>query len=286
MGKKSSISLGRGLGELLGEMEAAYDSDVPKQYKVVEIPTSQISPNPYQPRKSFDEKSLQELSESIKENGLLQPIVVVEDIDGYVLIAGERRLRATKLAKIKRIKAIISDVDQDKMREHALLENIQRDELNAIELADAYAELLEVHQLTHDELSQMIHKSRTHITNTLRLLQLSKRAKDALIAKKISAGHAKVLITLDEKEQTLMIDSIIGQKLSVRDVENLIKIKKNSEQKIDLKDEKNEKNELDFSQLEDFLKSNKCKISVNSNKISVEFVTQSDINSFLELISH
>ena len=286
MGKKNAMSLGRGLGELLGEVEAAYDSDVPKQHTIVEIPVNQIGSNPFQPRKSFDEKSLKELSESIKENGLLQPIVVVEDIDGYVLVAGERRLRATKLAKQKRIKASITDTTQEKMREHALLENIQRDELNVLELADAYSELLEVHQLTHEELSHMIHKSRTHITNTLRLLQLSKKAKDALINKKISAGHAKVLITLDDKEQSVMIDSIIGQKLSVRDVENLIKLKKNNEQKIDKQKVEIEKNELDFSEIKSYFSANNCKISINSNKMSVEFVTQSEINSFLELISH
>ncbi len=167
---KSQQALGRGLGALLTEMEEVYDNEVPKQHTIVEIPLSQVRPNPFQPRKSFDEKSLSELSDSIKEHGLLQPIVVIEDIDGYILVAGERRLRASKLAKTKTIKAIVATLDEEKMREHALVENIQRDELNAIDLAHAYDELLKVHELTHEDLSKKIHKSRTHITNTLRLL--------------------------------------------------------------------------------------------------------------------
>ncbi len=124
---KSKMNLGRGLGELLGEIEEAYDSEVPTTESVVELPLSQIKANPYQPRKHFDERSLAELADSIKTYGLIQPIVVVEDIDGYILVAGERRLRASKLAKLKTIRTVIAHLDEEKMRQQALIENIQRD---------------------------------------------------------------------------------------------------------------------------------------------------------------
>ena len=151
--------------------------------------------------------------------------MVIEKENGYLLIAGERRLRAHKLAKLPTIKAIIADADIDefRMRELALIENIQRENLNAIELANSYAELIEVHNITHDELSSIVHKSRSQITNTMRLLGLSAYAKDKLSTGKISQGHAKVLVGLDEKMQKIIIDSIIGQKLSVRDAENMVK---------------------------------------------------------------
>ena len=158
------MALGRGLGEILSEVEEAYEKDLSdinsfeleaQGAKVEELPISSISPNPFQPRKHFDEEALHQLSQSIKEHGLLQPIVVIEKKGGYLLIAGERRLRAHKLAKIKTIKAIIANANMDdvKLRELALLENIQRENLNAIELANSYAELIEVHCITHDELS-------------------------------------------------------------------------------------------------------------------------------------
>ena len=184
-------ALGRGLGALLSEIEEAYDNELPKKGGVEEIAVAKIRPNPYQPRKHFDPESLAELSESIKTHGLLQPIVVKEDLEGYILIAGERRLRASKLAKIKTIKAIVVAVSDEQMRQQALIENIQRDELGVIDLAQAYQELIDIHELTHEQLSQTVHKSRTQITNTLRLLQLSEKGRKALIDGKITAGHAK-----------------------------------------------------------------------------------------------
>ena len=168
-------SLGRGLGELLGEMGEVYDNEIPKNEQVVEVLLSQIRPNPYQPRKQFDEKALSELAASIKTHGLIQPVVLVEDVDGYILVAGERRWRASKLAKLKTIRAVIARLDQAQMRQHALIENIQREQLNVVELARAYEELIELHGLTQEALASVVHKSRTHITNTLRLLQLSKQ---------------------------------------------------------------------------------------------------------------
>ncbi|MCD6212090.1 MAG: ParB/RepB/Spo0J family partition protein [Sulfurovum sp.] len=228
------MALGRGLGDILSEVEEAYEKDLSginsfeleqAGERVEEIRVDAITANPFQPRKHFDEKSLQELSDSVKEHGLLQPIIVIEKEDGYLLIAGERRLRAHKLAKLTTIKAIIADVDIDeiKLRELSLLENIQREDLNSIELANSYAELIEVHKITHDELSGIVHKSRSQITNTMRLLNLSSYAQKKIVYGKISQGHAKILVGLDEKKQKIVIDSIIGQKLSVRDAEKMVK---------------------------------------------------------------
>ncbi len=228
------MALGRGLGEILSDVEEAYEKDLSdidnfelesQGARVEALPVDLITENPFQPRKHFDEQALQELSQSIVEHGLLQPIVVIEKEDGYLLIAGERRLRAHKLAKLKNIKAIIADVDIDevRLRELALIENIQRENLNAIELANSYAELIEVHNITHDELSSVVHKSRSQITNTMRLLSLSTYAQEQLVDGKITQGHAKVLVGLDEKKQQIVIDSVIGQKLSVRDTENMVK---------------------------------------------------------------
>ncbi len=228
------MALGRGLGDILSEVEEAYEKDLShinsfeleaQGARVEELRVDSITPNPFQPRKHFDEKALQELSQSVKEHGLLQPIVVIEKEDGYLLIAGERRLRAHKLAKLPTIKAIIADVEIDevRLRELALIENIQRENLNAIELANSYAELIEVHKITHDELSGIVHKSRSQITNTMRLLTLCDYAQKQVVSGKISQGHAKVLVGLDEKKQKIIIDSIIGQKLSVRDAEKMVK---------------------------------------------------------------
>ncbi len=228
------MALGRGLGDILSEVEEAYEKDLgnidtfeleAQGAHIEEIPVEAISPNPFQPRKHFDETALEELSRSIKEHGLLQPIVVIRKEDGYLLVAGERRLRAHKLANIETIKAIVADVEIDdiRMRELALIENIQRENLNAIELARSYAELIEVHNITHDELSSIVHKSRSQITNTLRLLSLSGYAQKQIAEGKISQGHAKVLVGLDEAKQKIVIDSIIGQKLSVRDAERMAK---------------------------------------------------------------
>lgn len=276
-------ALGRGLGALLGEMEEVYDNEVPTTHNVLELPLSEVKANPYQPRKTFDEKSLAELADSLKQHGQIQPIVVVEDIDGYVLVAGERRLRASKLAKLKTIKAVVVSLDEAQMRQHALVENIQRDQLNAIELAHAYEELLKVHDLTHEELSGMIHKSRSQITNTLRLLQLGKKAQKMLLEDKITAGHAKVLVGLDEKEQNMMVDSIIGQKLSVRDVENMTKQMKNGGAQ-PVKKETPEPG-IDFSELHRVLKQNGFKSSSSGRKVTIECSDESQMLELLERLS-
>ena len=274
--------LGRGLDALLGEMDEAYENEGSQRDSVLEISVKEIRPNPFQPRKSFDENALAELAESIKNDGLLQPIVVTEDIDGYVLIAGERRLRASKLAKLKDIRAIVLNSDNHKMRQFALIENIQREQLNSVELADAYQELLKLHELTHEELSVKIHKSRTHITNTLRLLQLSTKTQKALIDKKVTAGHAKVLVGLDDKQQQLVVNSIIGQKLSVREVESMIKSMKNS---TSIPSTKPAVESYNFDDIKERFDTLGFKAKSSNNKITLEFQSQAEVNEFLNYLS-
>lgn len=216
-----STGLGRGLGAILEEVEEAYKQNSGSSEFIKDIALDEIILNPFQPRKVFDESSIMELSESIQKHGLLQPIVVIRSDDRFMLIAGERRLRATRLAGIEKIKAIVADIDKNRVRELALIENIQRENLNSIELAMSLQELIYEHKLTHDELSNIVKKSRSYITNTLRLLHLDEYVKNMLLQNKISYGHAKVLVGLDPNEQQKIADSIVGQKLSVRDVEEM-----------------------------------------------------------------
>ena len=277
-----SMALGRGLDALFGETADAYENEGTQQDKVLEIALKDIKPNPFQPRKTFDEAALLELSESIKEDGLLQPIVVNEDFDGYVLIAGERRLRASKLAKLKTIRCVVAKSDDEQMQKFALIENIQREELNSIELAQAYEKLIKLHEITQEQLALMIHKSRTHITNTLRLLQLSSKTQKALLEKKITAGHAKVLVGLDEKQQQVMVNSIVGQKLSVRDVESMIKAKKSEEIPSITK---NKKASYDFSSIHSRFNSLGLKAKSSSNTLTIEFEDEIQISEFLKHFS-
>ena len=273
-----SMALGRGLDALFGEIDESYENEGTQKDSILELSLKDIRPNPFQPRKTFDEVALHELSESIKEDGLLQPIVVSEDIDGYVLIAGERRLRASKLAKLKTIRCVLVPSNDERMRKFALIENIQREELNSIELAIAYEELIKLHEITQEQLATMIHKSRSNITNTLRLLQLSHKTQKALLEKKITAGHAKVLVGIAAKQQQLMVNSIIGQKLSVREVESLIKSMKNEEIPVLMKQNKTS---YDFSNLHKNFDSLGLKAKSSGNKLTIEFDDESQINDFL-----
>ncbi|MGA1940203.1 ParB/RepB/Spo0J family partition protein [Arcobacter sp. YIC-310] len=276
------MALGRGLGELLGEVETAYEtSNTNNESKdTMELDVSLISTNPYQPRKIFDEEKLKELSDSIIEHGLLQPIIVIQKDDfEYVLVAGERRLRAHKLANLDKIKAFIIDADEMKLRELALIENIQRDDLNIVELAYSYAQLINEHDLTHEELSKKVFKSRTSITNTLRLLQLSSYVQQLLANSKISAGHAKVMLGLTDEDQKMVADSVIGQKLSVRETEKLIKDLK-SKNNPEVKKSK-KVTTYDFNPLKDVvetLKSSDLKVKAEKNYFKIEINSQEDID--------
>jgi len=288
------MALGRGLGDILQEVEEAYEKNLDGMesfeldssgVQVEEIDINLIAPNPYQPRKNFDKNALKELSESIKKHGLLQPIVVIEKGDGYLLVAGERRLRAHKLANIPTIKSIVAEVDMDefKLRELALIENIQRENLNAIELANSYAELIEVHNITHEELSKIVNKSRSQITNTLRLLSLSSNTREQIVAGKLSQGHAKVLIGLDAKDEKLIVDSIVGQKLSVRDTEKLVKKYKNKSTT-----SKKTKESLDIllEYKEEINKHLSLPHKIKSNKLEITFNNKKDIENFLKLLKN
>ena len=273
-------SLGRGLGAILGEVAEAYEKEVPKN-EIIEIPIDSIRKNPYQPRRSFDEASLHELAESIKEHGLLQPVIVIEDMDGYMLIAGERRLRASQLAGLDTIKAIVADIDRSRYREFALIENIQRENLKPLDLAYSYKELIEEYGITHEELANIVKKSRAHITNTLRLLQLSDYAKKALHEDKITAGHAKVLVGLDEKEQRLLVDSIIGQKLSVREAEKLV-----GKQKQSVTKSSNEQGStLQLARLKESLKEREIPYKLSKNKLIIDLNSQEIVDKLIQVFS-
>ncbi|HDZ5066337.1 TPA: ParB/RepB/Spo0J family partition protein [Campylobacter jejuni] len=221
----------RGLSSLISDMDTIYSKELgfdKNQSTMIEI--DKISPNPFQPRKNFDQEALDELANSIKEFGLIQPIIVFKKNDNkFILVAGERRLRAVKALGKKEILAFIADIDENKLRELALIENIQRENLNPIELANSYKDLMQVHEITQENLAELIHKSRTQITNTLRLLNLDMRTQELIASGKISQGHAKVLVGLDQKDERMLVDSIIGQKLNVRDTEKIVKKIKNNE---------------------------------------------------------
>jgi len=289
------MALGRGLGDILQEVEEAYEKNLDGMQsfeleaqgaKIEEIDVEKISPNPYQPRKSFDKSALKELSESIKRHGLLQPIVVIPKDDDYLLVAGERRLRATKLANISTIKAIVAEVDMDefRLRELALIENIQRENLNAMELAHSYAELIEVHSITHEELSHLVNKSRSQITNTLRLLSLSKYAQEQVSSGKLSQGHAKILIGLEPDTEKLIVDSIIGQKLSVRETEKFVK-KYKIQNATNIHKPVTLPNSLVSykKELEEFLPFNH---KIKSNKLEITFDNDKEIKNFLKLLKN
>jgi len=276
------MALGRGLGELLGEIETAYEeNNIHSENEILDIRLEDIALNPYQPRKIFKENKILELSKSIKKDGLLQPIVVTRDAGKYVLIAGERRLRASKLAKLQTIKAVILDVDNKKLRELALIENIQRDDLNVMEVAYSYIGLIDDYNITHEELSQMVSKSRSSISNILRLLTLSSFAQQILISEKISLGHAKLIVGLSEHDQKIIIDLIIEQKLSVRETEILIK-KMKKEEKISEKVTHRKSKKFDFKSLfkvkESLLLSN-LDVKIDSNYFKIKINSQEDIEN-------
>ncbi|WP_066171526.1 ParB/RepB/Spo0J family partition protein [Arcobacter porcinus] len=284
------MALGRGLGELLGEVETAYGNSSSNKNvsssDINKIKVSLIKVNPNQPRKIFDEEKIKELSESIKEHGLLQAIVVTKnDDETYTLIAGERRLRAHKMASIDEISAVIMNSDELKLRELALIENIQREDLNIIELAFCYAQLLNEHNITHEELSKKVSKSRASITNTLRLLQLSSYVQQYLSSSKISAGHAKVMIGLDNEMQKIICDKIIEEDLSVRQCEKLIKDIKEQGNKIKKDIVTKSYNTQPLESFLELLKEDKIKAKIDKNSIKITFNSQEDIDRIISYLN-
>lgn len=292
---KKNAGLGRGLSAILEEVEEAYQNDLQdKSGLVIEIDIDKIKPNPLQPRKIFDNASLQELAASIEEHGLLQPILVYEDskdTEHYFLIAGERRLRASKLAKKDSIKAIVVDVPSDKLRELALIENIQREDLNPIDLARSYKELIEDYGITHEEVAKRLSKSRAQITNTLRLLELNLDVQNLILENKISQGHAKILVTLPKEEQNLVANSIVGQKLSVHDTEKIVKsFKENKDSKAPLSTQIHTESSLNQDSITtlkkccDILKEYGIIAKIQKNKCIVEFSNDEEVKKFSKIL--
>ncbi len=211
--------LGKGMLALMDENTV---EEIEKS-QIVKLPIDKIMPNRYQPRKHFDENALEELANSIKENGIIQPIIVSELGNGnYEIVAGERRWKAAKIAGLTEIPAIIRDCNEDERLEIALIENIQREDLNPIEEALAYKEILERLSITQDELSKKIGKNRVSITNTLRLLKLPEYVREKIISGELSEGHARVVLSLEEIDKMIAFtDYIIQNDLSVREAEKL-----------------------------------------------------------------
>ena len=279
MAKKA---LGRGLGAIIEDVEDAYNQELRSHRTdlVREVDVDSIRPNPFQPRTHFDETALEELSRSIKKHGLLQPILVVEKEEGFMLLAGERRLRASKLAGLTHIKAIVADIASENLRELALIENIQRENLNPIELANAYHELIEEYAITQEGLSEIIHKSRTQITNTLRLLGLSELTKQYIGEGKISQGHAKMLVGLNKEEEEKIVQTILGQKLSVRDTEALIRRIK--EGKGSVKSPESTSLPAWIDSCTDALESLGFVVKKSKKSLSVAFNTEKEVKDFLK----
>ena len=221
-------ALGRGLEELFNNEPIDYNkieekivTETPKdEVKMIKI--EELRSNPYQPRKNFDPIALQELSKSIKEHGVFQPIIAKKSIKGYEIIAGERRVKASTLAGLKEIPAIIRDFSDDEMMEIALLENLQRENLNAIEEATAYKNLIKTLNLTQEQLAERLGKSRSHITNMIGILSLPETTQNLISKKEISMGHARILSKLkDENQINELTDKIITEGISVRQLESL-----------------------------------------------------------------
>lgn len=274
------MALGRGLDSILGDVEQAYNKELHKEL-VADIEIDRIEPNPFQPRRNFSDESLRELSQSIERHGLIQPIIVIRKGDNFTLIAGERRLRATKLLGEDKIKAIVANIGDKNLRELALIENIQRENLSPIELANAYQELINEYKITQEALASIVKKSRTQITNTLRLLGLDEHTKGLIDEGKITQGHAKIMVGLNKDNQKLVADSIMGQKLSVRDTENLVKRLKNSNQsrpRIDFEDRKN------LNLLKDLIEELGIKCKINGQKITLNLNDSKKIDNMIKII--
>ena len=282
-------ALGRGLEELFSTEVLDFDTfesnimENATTNEIQDIPINEIRPNPYQPRKSFNEEALRELSESIKNHGVFQPIIVKKGIRGYDLIAGERRLRASKMAGLDKIPAIVKDFSDDEMREIALLENIQRENLTAIELAWAYKGIIDNLDIRQEDLALRIGKSRSHITNTLGLLNLPEEVQKMILNGELSMGHARVLSKMeDESKITGLAKKIINEGLSVHEIEE---ISKDEEIKKRVPITRRERN-TDYTNIENELKDILgTKVKVDNKKINIYFENVNDLNIILEIMN-
>lgn len=289
--------LGRGLESLFGAFDGMENDPAVKEPSEIEIvkenehkqelPIGEIDPNKDQPRKIFDEKALEELAESIRSHGVIQPIIVVKNGARYMIIAGERRFRAARLAGLKTIPAIVREYSKQEISEIAIIENLQREDLNVIESAKAIQNLMNEYNLTQEEVADKIGKSRPAVANTLRLLTLPDEVVALIEANKISAGHARALLGIDNKDiQVRLANEIANRKLSVRDVEKLIKeVTKPKKQKaehvqsLELKDFEQQLNKKFYT-----------KVSVQGTdakgKIVIEYFSKEDLNRIYDLLNH
>ena len=298
MAKAKMTGLGKGLDVLFGgaplEMQTLEEENTQpeetadsKNLKTLRI--TEVEPNREQPRKNFDEDALLELAESIKQFGVLQPLLVQKKDDYYEIIAGERRWRAAKLAGLKEVPVIIKDFSDQEVVEIALIENIQREDLNAIEEAVAYKRLMEEFHLKQDEIAERVSKSRTAVTNAMRLLKLDERVQDMLIQDMISPGHARTLLGIEDKDQQYNLAMrIFDEKLSVRDTEKIVKDlqKPKKEEK---KKEADPQMEVIYQQLEERIKSIVgTKVAIqhknkNKGKIEIEYYSQAELERLIDL---
>ncbi|WP_281883279.1 ParB/RepB/Spo0J family partition protein [Paenibacillus sp. YYML68] len=281
MSKK--VGLGKGLDALLPALSINDDD------KVVEIPLSQLRANPYQPRRHFNDETIQELADSIKEHGVIQPIIVRTVLKGYEIIAGERRYRASQLCGMATIAAVIKKFTDQQVMEIALIENVQREDLNAMEIAIAYQALVDQFSLTQEELSVKVGKSRSHIANFLRLLQLPEEVKEYVSRGTLTMGHAKAIVGLkDKKLIKALADTAIKEQWSVRDLEEEVKrLEENSDaKKTKAKPKRKDPyiDELEENLREMFRTTVKIKHNNNKGKIELLYYSSDDLNRLLELL--
>lgn len=283
-------ALGRGLEELFSTEVLDFDTfesnvmETAREEEIKEIPVSEIRPNPYQPRKTFNEEALRELAESIKNYGVFTPIIVKKSIRGYDLIAGERRLRASKLAGMETIPAIVKDYTDDQMREISLLENLQRENLTAIELAWAYKGIIDNLDIRQEDLAQKIGKSRSHITNTLGLLNLPEDVQKMILNGEISMGHARVLSKMDDGyEIERLARKVANENISVHELEN---ISKSEEIKKRIPITRREKSSSKYLQIENEMREILgTKVKIDDKKINIYFENINDLNRILEIMN-
>ncbi len=287
MDNKNNARLGKGLSSIFGQDVSKVLDDIQNGDMEVErqeqskIPVDEIRPNPYQPRKVFNDEALKELSSSIKQHGVFTPILVKKSIQGYDLIAGERRLRASKLAGLKDIPAIIVDFDDQEMMEIALLENIQREDLNVIEEAKAYEKLIQRLGYTQEQLAHRVGKSREHITNLLRLLKLPEDVQEYVVSKQLSMGHVRALLGLKtEANMRKVAKQAIDQGLSVRKVEQIVKDTNNK--KTIEKPKEDIYVKAAKEKLQEFFQTS---VSISKNAISIHYENKEDLNRVLESLN-
>lgn len=287
MAKKSEARLGKGLAAIFGEdvsevlediQQGKSDTNVSGRF---EVAVAEVRPNPYQPRKSFDDARLQELAQSIRQHGVFTPILVKKSVGGYELIAGERRLRASKLAGLKKIPAILMEFDDQQMMEIALLENIQREDLNAIEEAKAYEKLIKKLGYTQEELASRIGKSREHVANTLRLLKLPVSLQGYVMNHQLSMGHARALLGLsDERRMEELARQVVREQLSVRAVEKLVKEAQKPKAK-----KKEKPRDIHMEALCRRLEARfQTTVKIAPHQLTIQFADDDDLNRILELL--